>query len=167
MSGIVPREPGHVLWRLNNPSGDELTCEIHRTDTAVTLRFLSRDVLLGESPPITAASLECWTRVWRAYYLTNGWADPGVVLPRRRARKRPMSPPLVGSGDAAILRYWTMTDRAGATVACELVRTAAGLEVRCNGRPQRAQLVYSMADGLRLAGDWQSAYQADARFIAT
>lgn len=158
----MPPEPSHVLWRLNNPSGDELKCEIHRTDTAVKLRFLSRDGLLGESPPITAASLESWTRVWRAFYLTNGWSDPGVVLPsHHRTRKRPTSPPLVFSGDAPILRYWTMTDREGATVACELVRTEAGLEVRCNGRPARAQLVYSMADGLRLAGDWQSAYQAD------
>jgi hypothetical protein len=45
----------------------------------------------------------------------------------------------------------------GSTVACDLVRTGAGLEVRCDALPKRAQLVRNMAEGLELAKAWRSA----------
>jgi hypothetical protein len=146
---------GQLLWRLHNASGDALTCESHRSDHGVHLRFQSSTELLRETSALDAAGVESWARVWRAYYLTSGWSAPSATRRSRRSRsQRPSVPPArLGS----ILRYWTLTDRDGAIVACELVRTESGLEVRHDGRPKRAQLVHSMNEGLRLAEAWKSA----------
>jgi hypothetical protein len=143
-----------VVWRLNGTSGTELTCELCRTGHEVRLRFCSGAELLHETALMAPAEADSWTRIWRAYYLTSGWSAPGPSRRSRRSRIPRRAAPQVRTGP--ILRYWTRTDHEGGTVACELVRTETGLEVRFDGPPQRTQPVRSMTEALALAEAWKS-----------
>jgi hypothetical protein len=146
-----------VLWSLNNAAGDELRCETQHTSSGLRLRFRSSAGVVRLTGPIQPSSVDSWMRIWRAYYLTSGWSDPGEARRGHRRRARPTrSPAVMGP----ILRYWTMSGPGGATVACELVRTPVGLEVRCDTSPVRAQAVSTVAEGLPLAQEWKSALMA-------
>ena len=166
-----------VLWSLTNASDDELKCETWQSEAGLHLRFRTSAGVLYTSKPIDDGDVESWTRVWRAYYLTDGWRDSRThrFRPyRRKGRNEPSSP---GPGVIApvaqpqptrlqvatepILRYWTVTGVAGPTITCELVRTRAGLEVRCNTAPARAEVVRSMAEGLALSRAWKGAVELE------
>ena len=155
MSDGAPDQQSRVLWILKNAAGAELTCELYRTMHAVQLRFRSGAGLLYETPRLNPSDADSWARVWRAYYLMGGWPAPSPADAGCRPRLPHRAAPPVRTGP--ILRYWSRTDHEGAIVACELVRTETGLEVRCNGRPQRARLVRSMTEARELAEAWKSA----------
>ena len=166
-----------VLWSLTGASGEELKCETYHTETSLHLRFRTNAGILRTSKPIECSDLESWTRIWRAFYLTSGWSDitaPHIGHRRHKPRPAPTSFERVASTatplaqprqpwlqvvTGPILRYWTLSRPEGSTIACELVRTESGLEVRCNASPQRAQRVHSMAEGLELSNTWTSAYR--------
>jgi hypothetical protein len=174
-----PFEPDSVLWSLHSGSGDQLTCEIRRTDVALCLQFRSNAGVVRVSQSLDPASVESWSRVWRAYYLTSGWSDQGRAPRRHRqragrtpaaavqadgpkhrnARAHPDRPPVI---TGAILRCWSVRGTDGATVVCELVRTEAGLEVRCDTSPVRTRLVNSIGEGINLANVWKAAYENSA-----
>ena len=66
-----------------------------------------------------------------------------------------------------VLRYWTLHGPNGETATCELVRTAKGLEVRCDwsddgaqARLARAASIQAIADALNLAEAWKASYVA-------
>ena len=173
---LVPRQ-NRVLWSLIGASGEELKCETYHTETSLHLRFRTNVGILRTSKPIECSDLESWARVWRAFYLTSGWSDVRAArIGHRRHKPRPASTTLGSVASTAtrlsqprqpwlqvvtgpILRYWTLSRPEGSTIACELVRTESGLEVWCNASPQRAQLVYSMAEGLELSNIWKSVYR--------
>ena len=180
VKGRTPDPQGRALWSLSNASGDELRCETHETAAGVCLRFCTTAGVLRTSGLIQAPNLESWIRIWRAYYLTSGWSVSSVAggdagrlnrgtacKPSRRGSRAPDSTTRPESGwlqvvTGPILRYWSVRAADGATVACELVRTQAGLEVRCDTFPMRAQLVSSMAEGLALSHAWKSEHQLGA-----
>ena len=67
----------------------------------------------------------------------------------------------------SLLRYWTLHSPDGDVATCELVRTQAGLEVRCDwnsdgveARVARAAPVRAVSDGLNLAEGWKASYVA-------
>jgi hypothetical protein len=67
----------------------------------------------------------------------------------------------------SLLRYWTLHGPGGHVATCELVRTEAGLEVRCdwadNGAPARranSAAIEGVAAALSLADAWKAAYLA-------
>ncbi len=64
--------------------------------------------------------------------------------------------------DLRILIYWTLVATSGDTVACELCRTAQGLEVRCvsHASPLRRVPVASAAEASALAAAWKEMYLA-------
>ena len=64
--------------------------------------------------------------------------------------------------DLRILVYWTLVATSGDTVACELCRTAQGLEVRCvsHASPLRRVHVASVAEASTLAAAWKDVYLA-------
>ena len=64
-----------------------------------------------------------------------------------------------------LLRYWTLQSPAGDVAICELVRTAKGLEVRCDwtgagaqARVARAAAIGTISDALNLAESWKASY---------
>ena len=62
-----------------------------------------------------------------------------------------------------ILIYWTLVATSGDTVACELCRTADGLEVRCTSHassPLRRAPVASATEASALAAEWKEMYLA-------
>ena len=62
-----------------------------------------------------------------------------------------------------ILVYWTLVATSGDTVACELCRTADGLEVRCMSHasaPIRRAPVTSASEASALAAEWKDMYLA-------
>jgi len=62
-----------------------------------------------------------------------------------------------------ILIYWTLVATSGDTVACELCRTADGLEVRCSSHasaPIRRAPVASATEASALAAEWKQMYLA-------
>lgn len=62
-----------------------------------------------------------------------------------------------------ILIYWTLVATSGDTVACELCRSADGLEVRCLSRasaPIRRAAVTSATEASALAAEWKEMYLA-------
>ena len=62
-----------------------------------------------------------------------------------------------------ILVYWTLVATSGDTVACELCRTADGLEVRCLSHasaPLRRTPVASAIEASALAAEWKAMYLA-------
>lgn len=65
--------------------------------------------------------------------------------------------------DLRILIYWTLVATSGDTVACELCRTAHGLELRCVSHastPIRRAPVASAHEGHALAAAWKEMYLA-------
>jgi hypothetical protein len=170
-----PFEADSVLWSLDSGSGDQLICEIHRTDAAVCIRARCNAGVVRVSQPLAPSSVESWSRVWRAYYLTSGWSEKGGARrPRQRAGRTPA--PAVQDGgpklrDAqahpdrppvttgAILRCWSVRGTDGAMVSCDLVRTETGLEVRCDAAPVRTRRVNSIGEGINLADAWKAAYE--------
>ena len=65
--------------------------------------------------------------------------------------------------ETRILVYWTLVATSGDTVACELCRTADGLEVRCLSHasaPIRRARVASVAEASALAAEWKAMYLA-------
>jgi hypothetical protein len=64
--------------------------------------------------------------------------------------------------DPFVTRYWELRGPDGQHIVCDLVRTAAGLEVQCGHsdeqRRLRAAPVKSLADGLNLAQAWRAFY---------
>src|ERR1044071_4514249 len=65
--------------------------------------------------------------------------------------------------DLRILIYWTLVATSGDTVACELCRTADGLEVRCTSHasaPIRRAPVTSATEASALAAEWKDIYLA-------
>ena len=65
--------------------------------------------------------------------------------------------------DPRILIYWTLVATSGETVACELCRTADGLEVRCMSHapaPIRRARVASAMEASALAAAWKEMYLA-------
>ena len=62
-----------------------------------------------------------------------------------------------------ILIYWTLVATSGDMVACELCRSADGLEVRCLSRasaPIRRAPVTSATEASALAAEWKEMYLA-------
>jgi hypothetical protein len=66
-----------------------------------------------------------------------------------------------------LLRFWTLHSPSGHVATCELVRTEAGLEVRCDWSDNGAQArvaktaaIQAVADALSLAEAWKTAYLA-------
>jgi hypothetical protein len=62
-----------------------------------------------------------------------------------------------------ILIYWTLVATSGDTVACELCRTADGLEVRCTSHasaPIRRAPVRSATEASARAAEWKEMYLA-------
>jgi hypothetical protein len=64
-----------------------------------------------------------------------------------------------------LLRYWTLQSPDGRVTTCELVRTAKGLEVRCDlisesaqARVARTAPIEAVTDALALAEAWRAAY---------
>lgn len=64
-----------------------------------------------------------------------------------------------------LLRYWTLQSPDGHLATCELVRTAKGLEVRCDwtgdgahARVARSASIEAVAEALTLAEAWKAAY---------
>ena len=64
-----------------------------------------------------------------------------------------------------LLRYWTLQSPDGRVATCELVRTAHGLEVRCDWSGAGAQACVSrtapieaVSDALAVAEAWRAAY---------
>jgi hypothetical protein len=62
-----------------------------------------------------------------------------------------------------LLRYWTLQSPNGRLATCELVRTAKGLEVRCDwtgegARVARTAPIEAVTDALALAEAWRAAY---------
>ena len=65
--------------------------------------------------------------------------------------------------DLRILIYWTLVATSGDTVACELCRTADGLEIRCVSHassPIRRAPVASALEAGVLAAAWKEMYLA-------
>ena len=67
----------------------------------------------------------------------------------------------------SLLRYWTLHSPAGHVATCDLVRTEAGLEVRCDWKDAATQprvtnsaAIQAMAEGLTLADSWRAAHLA-------
>ena len=63
-----------------------------------------------------------------------------------------------------LLRYWTLQSPEGHLATCELVRTAKGLEVRCDwtgegaqARVARSASIAAIAEALTLAEAWKAA----------
>ena len=72
----------------------------------------------------------------------------------------------------SLLRYWTLHSPNGDVATCELVRTPAGLEVRCElnadsarARVARAATVRAISDALNLAEAWKASYVAQGWMI--
>ena len=66
-----------------------------------------------------------------------------------------------------IVVYWTLHDDQRHTLACELCRTAAGLEVRCikNGNEVlRTGQVSTAGDGATVAAQWKASVLAKGDF---
>jgi hypothetical protein len=68
----------------------------------------------------------------------------------------------------SLLRYWTLRSPEGHVATCQLVRTANGLEVRCDWTGDGAQVrlakaasIHAVADALNLAESWRASYVAD------
>jgi hypothetical protein len=68
----------------------------------------------------------------------------------------------------SLLRYWTLRSPEGHVATCELVRTANGLEVRCDwpgdgalARVAKAASIHAVADALILAESWRASYVAE------
>jgi hypothetical protein len=66
-----------------------------------------------------------------------------------------------------LLRYWTLQSPEGHVAICELVRTARGLEVRCDRTGEgaeadaaRAEAIRAVTDALNLAEAWKASYLA-------
>jgi hypothetical protein len=66
-----------------------------------------------------------------------------------------------------VLRYWTLQSPDGSVATCELVRTAAGLEVRCDRSPDgspisapHAESIGGITDALDLAETWKASFVA-------
>ena len=64
-----------------------------------------------------------------------------------------------------LVRYWTLQGPQGQVATCELVRTAKGLEVRCDwtgdrspGQVARTASIEAVAEALALSEAWKAAY---------
>jgi hypothetical protein len=64
-----------------------------------------------------------------------------------------------------LLRYWTLHSPEGHIATCELVRTAKGLEVRCDwtgegaqARVARTAAIEAVTEALDLAESWKASY---------
>ena len=67
--------------------------------------------------------------------------------------------------DEPLVRYWTLKGPQGHVATCELVRTARGLEVRCDwtgeGAPAhvaRKASIEAVAEALAMSEAWKAAY---------
>jgi hypothetical protein len=67
--------------------------------------------------------------------------------------------------DEPLVRYWTLQGPQGHVATCELVRTAGGLEVRCDwtgdGPPAdeaRTASIEAVTEALTLSEAWKAAY---------
>ena len=65
-----------------------------------------------------------------------------------------------------LIRYWTLQSPQGHIATCELVRTAKGLEVRCDWKGEgtqspsvaRTASIEAVAEALALSEAWRAAY---------